>query len=186
MRANSVSDRAETCTKIRMLLNGQDANPGRRAHRNSLLWEIATIFGAPAKARIAAGRSWSGTPTRSILIPFPAKKGRACTLEKSRPRTIAFGVGMNASLIHAVGACVTRENHVGTNPPVSEKSPLVVAVSQDTFEDSTRALILQALQATGWVVGGPCGAAARLGLRRTTLISKMNKLGISRPVRRSD
>jgi transcriptional regulator with GAF, ATPase, and Fis domain len=46
--------------------------------------------------------------------------------------------------------------------------------------DSERALILQTLQAVGWVVGGGKGAAARLGLKRTTLISRMSKLGISR------
>jgi regulatory Fis family protein len=51
------------------------------------------------------------------------------------------------------------------------------------FRDSQRALILQTLQATGWMIGGPAGAAAQLGLKRTTLIAKMKKLGISRPVR---
>jgi transcriptional regulator with GAF, ATPase, and Fis domain len=51
--------------------------------------------------------------------------------------------------------------------------------------DSQRALILQALQAAGWVVGGPSGAAAGLGLKRTTLMAKMKKLGISRPVRQN-
>jgi transcriptional regulator with GAF, ATPase, and Fis domain len=76
--------------------------------------------------------------------------------------------------------------NAATNPPVSDKSPVAVALSRDTFEDSTRALILQSLQAAGWIIGGPCGAAARLALRRTTLIAKMKKLGISRPVRRSD
>jgi len=40
--------------------------------------------------------------------------------------------------------------------------------------------ILQALAESNWVVGGPKGAAIRLGLRRTTLISKMQKLGITR------
>jgi formate hydrogenlyase transcriptional activator len=55
-----------------------------------------------------------------------------------------------------------------------------------TFKDSQRALILQALHEAGWIVGGPRGAAARLGLKRTTLIAKMNKLGISRPVRKDD
>jgi len=52
-----------------------------------------------------------------------------------------------------------------------------------TFEESQRALILRALHASGWIVGGPRGAAARLRLKRTTLISKMRKLGISRPAR---
>jgi formate hydrogenlyase transcriptional activator len=55
-----------------------------------------------------------------------------------------------------------------------------------TFKDSQRALILQALHAAGWIVGGRRGAAARLGLKRTTLIAKMKKLGISRPVRKDD
>jgi formate hydrogenlyase transcriptional activator len=49
-----------------------------------------------------------------------------------------------------------------------------------TFRDSERAVIRQALRETGCVVGGPSGAAARLGLKRTTLIAKMKRLGISR------
>jgi formate hydrogenlyase transcriptional activator len=54
-----------------------------------------------------------------------------------------------------------------------------------TFTDSVRSLILQTLEDTGWVIGGPDGAAARLVLPRTSLISKMKKLGISRPGNRS-
>jgi formate hydrogenlyase transcriptional activator len=49
-----------------------------------------------------------------------------------------------------------------------------------TFRESERAVIQQALREAGCVVGGPAGAAARLGLKRTTLIAKMKKLGISR------
>jgi hypothetical protein len=36
----------------------------------------------------------------------------------------------------------------------------------------------------GWVIGGSDGAAARLGLNRTTLINMMKRLGIERPLRR--
>ena len=50
-----------------------------------------------------------------------------------------------------------------------------------TLEDSDRALILEALEQAGWIVGGPRGAAAKLGLKRTTLLAKMRRLGISRP-----
>jgi len=50
-----------------------------------------------------------------------------------------------------------------------------------TLRDSERALILHTLEDVGWVIGGPKGAAAKLGLKRTTLIHKMHKLGISRP-----
>ena len=52
-----------------------------------------------------------------------------------------------------------------------------------TLRDSERALILDALEAVGWVIGGPGGAAARLGLNRTTLINMMKRLGIERPTR---
>jgi transcriptional regulator with GAF, ATPase, and Fis domain len=52
-----------------------------------------------------------------------------------------------------------------------------------TLRDSEQSLILQTLEEVGWVIGGPRGAAERLGLKRTTLIAKMQKLGISRPVR---
>jgi transcriptional regulator with GAF, ATPase, and Fis domain len=51
-----------------------------------------------------------------------------------------------------------------------------------TLEDSDRALILQTLAQAGWIVGGPRGAAAKLGLKRTTLLAKMRRMGISRPV----
>ncbi len=49
-----------------------------------------------------------------------------------------------------------------------------------TLKDAERDHIFQALAETNWVVGGPKGAAARLGLKRTTLLSKMERLGISR------
>jgi transcriptional regulator with GAF, ATPase, and Fis domain len=52
-----------------------------------------------------------------------------------------------------------------------------------TLRDSERALILQTLEAVSWVIGGPGGAAARLGVKRTTLIGRMKKLGVSRPSR---
>jgi formate hydrogenlyase transcriptional activator len=50
-----------------------------------------------------------------------------------------------------------------------------------TFKDAERRLIVGALEAVGWVIGGAKGAAARLGLNRTTLIHKMKRLGIERP-----
>jgi formate hydrogenlyase transcriptional activator len=75
-----------------------------------------------------------------------------------------------------------------TNNPVSlsDKNPVTLTPSQCTLDGSTRALILRALQAAGWIVGGPSGAAARLGLKRTTLIAKMKKLGIYRTVRQAE
>jgi transcriptional regulator with GAF, ATPase, and Fis domain len=54
--------------------------------------------------------------------------------------------------------------------------------SSMTLEDSDRALIVETLEQAGWVVGGPHGAAAKLGLKRTTLLAKMRRLSISRPI----
>jgi len=54
--------------------------------------------------------------------------------------------------------------------------------SSMTLEDSAIALILETLEEAGWIVGGPRGAAAKLGLKRTTLVAKMRRLGISRPI----
>ncbi len=53
--------------------------------------------------------------------------------------------------------------------------------SSMTLEDSDRALIAETLEQAGWIVGGPQGAAAKLGLKRTTLLAKMRRMGISRP-----
>jgi formate hydrogenlyase transcriptional activator len=50
-----------------------------------------------------------------------------------------------------------------------------------TLEATEREAILRALYETNWVLGGPHGAATRLGLKRTTLQSRIQKLGIDRP-----
>ena len=55
--------------------------------------------------------------------------------------------------------------------------PTAVAV---TLADAEREHIVAALRETGWVVGGPKGAAARLGMKRSLLYWKIKKLGISR------
>jgi len=55
-----------------------------------------------------------------------------------------------------------------------------------TLKDSERVLILRTLEAAGWVIGGATGAAAKLGVKRTTLIAKMKKLGIARPERQTE
>jgi transcriptional regulator with GAF, ATPase, and Fis domain len=54
-----------------------------------------------------------------------------------------------------------------------------------TLRESERTLILQTLEAVGWVIGGASGAAVKLGVKRTTLLAKMRKLGILRPRRQS-
>jgi formate hydrogenlyase transcriptional activator len=53
-----------------------------------------------------------------------------------------------------------------------------------TIAEAERAHITATLRATNWVVGGPNGAAAQLGLPRTTLLARMQRLGISNLSRR--
>jgi formate hydrogenlyase transcriptional activator len=57
------------------------------------------------------------------------------------------------------------------------------AVTPITMESAEREHILRTLRDTNWVIAGPRGAAARLGMKRTTLQSRIAKLGISRPGR---
>ncbi len=59
-------------------------------------------------------------------------------------------------------------------------SNTAVPADKVTLADAEREHILSALRDTNWVVGGRTGAAARLGVKRTTLISKMRKRGLSR------
>jgi formate hydrogenlyase transcriptional activator len=78
-------------------------------------------------------------------------------------------------------AVIRSDDGVLPNPlPRSEEDAHTTTLSEGTFMDSQRALILQMLRAAGGMIGGPQGAAARLGLKRTTLVSKMKKLGIYR------
>jgi len=56
-----------------------------------------------------------------------------------------------------------------------------VVPAETPYHDGEREMILKALRDTKGVIAGPEGAAARLGLKRTTLHSKMRKLGIERP-----
>jgi formate hydrogenlyase transcriptional activator len=49
------------------------------------------------------------------------------------------------------------------------------------LEETERQQILQALKQSNWVVAGPHGAAARLGMKRSTLQQRVRKLGIERP-----
>ena len=79
-------------------------------------------------------------------------------------------------------AVIRSDNGVLPNPlPTSQGNTTPPTAAQGTLRDHEAALILQTLRAAGGMIGGPQGAAARLGLKRTTLVSKMKRLGIYRP-----
>jgi transcriptional regulator with GAF, ATPase, and Fis domain len=84
-------------------------------------------------------------------------------------------------------AVILANNGVLPNPLPPPGTQSVIAVpTATTLRGSERTLILSTLDAVGWVIGGSRGAAAKLGLHRTTLINKMKRLGISRPESQDD
>ena len=96
-------------------------------------------------------------------------------------------------------AVILANDQVLPNPlPTSEPSgfaPLPIAAQDPrpveasfprTLRELERSLILKTLDATGWVIGGSTGAAAQLGLKRTTLVQRLKKFGIQRPIRQND
>ena len=102
---------------------------------------------------------------------------------------------------HWPGNIRELENFIERAVILSRGSTLVVPLSElkqqrkadtvglrqvlSTLEEAEREHIRHALQESNWLVSGPSGAAARLGIKRTTLQSKMAKLGIERPAARS-
>jgi len=71
-----------------------------------------------------------------------------------------------------------------TQIPAVDESPVVISASAPvaTLEEAERQHILRALRQTEWRIAGPRGAAALLGMKRTTLQARIRKLGIRRPV----
>jgi len=69
---------------------------------------------------------------------------------------------------------VLQEEHV-----TFEREPSTTATNAfPTMEEAERRLIQQAIDRTGGILGGPNGAARLLGMNRSTLWSRMRKLGI--------
>jgi len=80
-------------------------------------------------------------------------------------------------------AVILSDDGVLPNPlPVPEIGNLSPSRPPATLKEIERDLILRALEDHGWMVGGSNGAAAKLGVKRTTLIAKMQKFGLSRPI----
>ena len=79
-------------------------------------------------------------------------------------------------------AVILSNDGVLPNPfPPAEIKDRSILQPPSTLKENERDLILRALEDRGWMVGGSNGAAAKLGVKRTTLIAKMQKFGLSRP-----
>jgi formate hydrogenlyase transcriptional activator len=80
-----------------------------------------------------------------------------------------------------VERCVILSQGTTLEVPLGELLPVVSTVDATTLQGFEREHILRCLSECHWVIAGPEGAAAKLGMKRTTLQSKMQKLGIARP-----
>jgi formate hydrogenlyase transcriptional activator len=80
-------------------------------------------------------------------------------------------------------AVILSKDGVFSNPlQMPESQSIKVRPFSTTMKEAERITILSALEDRGWVLGGSEGAAAKLGLKRTTLIYRMRQHGISRPL----
>ena len=83
-------------------------------------------------------------------------------------------------------AVIRADNGVLPNPLSTQQANTMSSISSSgTLREHEVVLILRTLRAAGGMIGGPQGAAARLGLKRTTLITKMKRLGIYQPGRQA-
>lgn len=104
--------------------------------------------------------------TMSALVSHPWP-GNIRELQNFIERSVILTSG---NVLHAPLASLTGATAVGSMEPT-------------TLEDAEREHIRKILEQTRWVVSGPNGAAARLGIKRSTLYFRMQKLGISRTQR---
>jgi formate hydrogenlyase transcriptional activator len=139
------------------------------------------------KAARRMGRRIESIPTEAMealaRYPWP---GNIRELENVIERAVILSPGselqINLSELKAPNLKLPLPAvHPTAEPSTGGADAKPVTAGPITLDDAERQHILQALQGARWVLGGPNGAAARLAMKRTTLQSKMKKLGISRP-----
>jgi formate hydrogenlyase transcriptional activator len=99
---------------------------------------------------------------------------------------VKFGVGNVRELENFIERAVILSRGTELQPPIGELKQRSSSSAPGsigglaTLQHAEKKHIVRALGETNWVIGRPAGAAARLGLKRTTLQSRMRKLGITR------
>jgi formate hydrogenlyase transcriptional activator len=102
--------------------------------------------------------------------------GNVRELENLIERSVILSRGSALEVPLSELAATAPEDGMRPASDVAAPAPLL-----STIEATEREVIVKALEDSGWRVGGPKGAASRLGISRTTLQSKMQRLKISRP-----
>jgi formate hydrogenlyase transcriptional activator len=127
-------------------------------------------------------------PGHPLLVPYFAQRfakrlRRSISRSRAKPDLMRRWRARQHSELHNVieravilsrGPVLTVSRSEFETTPATTSAPV-------TLEDAEREHILRALADTNWVIGGPGGAAARLGVKRTSLVSTMRRLHIVRP-----
>jgi formate hydrogenlyase transcriptional activator len=117
-----------------------------------------------------------------VRYPWP---GNVRELQNVIERAVILSPGPSLQVppadLHSPLAVTDQESVAQEIPNSSTSDEPAIPGKTVTLADAEREHILSALRETNWVVGGPKGAAARLGMKRSTLQKKMQKLGIARP-----
>jgi DNA-binding NtrC family response regulator len=135
-------------------------------HRNVIPFdgrEQSSFRGVPggwaaAPPRAAIGRLDSNAAIDAPLEPFP---------------DVATREGVNEGFPGSIGSSAALMEVFDQVPALAAAQPEPV-----TLEDVERTHIRRTLDATNWVVSGPAGAASLLGMKRSTLVSKIQRMGI--------
>ncbi|MGC2498174.1 MAG: sigma 54-interacting transcriptional regulator [Acidobacteriaceae bacterium] len=106
-------------------------------------------------------------------------------IEHIPPETVSSFVsyswpGNIRELQNLVERAVILSNEGILHNPLHKAEVRPIASFSETLRDSERALLVETLESVGWVIAGANGAAAKMGLARTTLLSKMKRLSISK------
>jgi formate hydrogenlyase transcriptional activator len=119
-----------------------------------------------------------------FLRTFARRQGKSIEHVPDDVMTALIGYnwpGNIRELQNFIERAVIRTKGAELRAPIAELMKQGIPVpGVRTLADADRAHIIATLHETSWVVGGRNGAAARLGVNRTTLIAKMRKLGVSR------
>jgi formate hydrogenlyase transcriptional activator len=106
-------------------------------------------------------------------------------IEHIPPKTVSSFVsyswpGNIRELQNMVERAVILSNDGVLHNPLQKAEVRPIVSFSETLRDSERALLVETLESVGWVIAGANGAAAKMGLARTTLLAKMKRLSISK------
>jgi formate hydrogenlyase transcriptional activator len=130
---------------------------------------LARFFADKYSQRMKKRIEWIGEETMEALVGYDWP-GNVRELENVIERAVILSRG--------------PELRVPVGQFKAPKGP-VDPVEASTLEAVAREHIMRILREANWVIGGPSGAAARLGMKRSTLNSRLRKFGIARPHVRS-